>query len=263
MISAYSGKFLDGKMISGQESKITKILYENGVVVPIFDELKGPVFNHITFDQETLIGGLTPDPLEERYVYVNRSVSGRGGMDGGMGLFAKVDIPANTVFAYFGGFLYTASAWNQTDFFDPSYFIKFKEGLDDYFVHLPDEFGDDLNKYAATLGHKINHGWNHNCLFVANNHPRFGLIAAAKSVNEIKAGKEILGYYNLKFHEGQPWYQEMWRTLVDMDTPEGPFGHREHKKIQGQAINPMLTDSQLYKEFYNYAIAELKLDPIT
>ena len=58
--------------------------------------------------------------------------------------------------------MYTASAWNQTDFFDPSYFIKFKEGLDDYFVHLPDEFGDDLNKYAATLGHKINHGWNHN-----------------------------------------------------------------------------------------------------
>ena len=41
--------------------------------------------------------------------------------------------------------MYTASAWNQTDFFDPSYFIKFKEGLDDYFVHLPDEFGDDLN----------------------------------------------------------------------------------------------------------------------
>ena len=78
MISAYSGKFLDGKMISGQESKITDLLHENGVVVPIFDELKGPVFNHITFDQETLIGGLTPDPLEERYVYVNYSKTGLG-----------------------------------------------------------------------------------------------------------------------------------------------------------------------------------------
>ena len=89
MVSAYSGKFFDGKMISGQESKITDLLHKNGVVVPIFDELKGPVFNHITFDQETLIGGLTPDPLEERYVYVNHSVNGLGGMDGGKGLFAK------------------------------------------------------------------------------------------------------------------------------------------------------------------------------
>ena len=59
MISAYSGKFVDGKMISGQEAEITDLLHENGVVVPIFDELKGPVFNHITFDQETkMVEGL-------------------------------------------------------------------------------------------------------------------------------------------------------------------------------------------------------------
>ena len=88
------------------------------------------------------------------------------------GLFAKIDIPADTIFAYFGGFLYTAFAWNQTDFFDPSYLVKFKDGNEEYFVHIPDEYGDDLNKYKATLGHKINHGWRHNCLFVANNHPR-------------------------------------------------------------------------------------------
>ena len=37
-------------------------------MVPIFNDLEGPVFKHITFDEDTLIGGLTPNPLEERYV---------------------------------------------------------------------------------------------------------------------------------------------------------------------------------------------------
>ena len=92
---------------------------------------------------------------------------------------------------------------------------------------------------------------------------RFGLIAAAKAIREVKAGSEFICHYNFKFHEGQPWYQEMWRTKVDQDTPEGPFGHREHKKIPGQPISPMLTDSQFYKEFYNHALNVLNLEPLT
>ena len=166
MISAYYGKFHDGKMVSGTEAKIIDIQHEDGIVVPVFDELSGPVFNHITFDKDD---GLVPDPLEERYVFVNQSVIANAGQ----GLFAKIDIPVDTIFAYFGGFLYTTYAWNQTNFFDPSYITKFKDGYDEYYVHVPDEYGQDTNKYRATLGHKINHGFAHNCLFVANNHPRF------------------------------------------------------------------------------------------
>ena len=89
------------------------------------------------------------------------------------------------------------------------------------------------------------------------------MIAAAKTTMNVRAGQELIAHYNLKFHEGQPWYQEMWRTMVDLDTPEGPFGHREHKKDEGKHIDPMLIDSQIYKEFYNYALTELKLDPFT
>ena len=47
--------------------------------------------------------------------------------------------------------------------------------------------------YRATLGHKINHNfWFYNAGYVANFHPRFGLLAAVKSLRNIKAGKKIL-----------------------------------------------------------------------
>ena len=40
------------------------------------------------------------------------------------------------------------------------------------------------------------------------------------------SGEEILSHYDLEFHEAHPWYQEMWRTELEYDTPEGPYGHR-------------------------------------
>ena len=55
----------------------------------------------------------------------------------------------------------------------------------------------------------------------------------------------------------------MWRTEVEQDTPEGPFGHREHKKPEGLPMPPLLTDSALYKEFFHFATTELKLQPFT
>ena len=67
---------------------------------------------------------------EEKYVYVNESLVH------GQGLFAKEDIPANTIFAYFGGFTYTSQAWNQTSFFDPLYIVKFADGSQEYFMHI-------------------------------------------------------------------------------------------------------------------------------
>ena len=58
-------------------------------------------------------------------------------------------------------------------------------------------------------------------------------------------------------------YQELFRTVVDEDNAEGPYGHREHRKPEGLDILPMLTDSELYKEFYAYAVNDLQLSPLT
>ena len=259
MTMGYFGQFSEGHMKSGQIVDIIGIEEIDHVVVPKFSEPSGQKYTHCPGkDLKSFHDALVPDPEEQKFVYVNDSLVH------GQGLFAKVDIPAQTVFAYFGGFTYTSQAWNETTFFDPLYVVKFVDGTQDYFMHLPDEFGLSLDKYKATLAHKINlHFLEYNCVFVASHHPRFGLIGAAKSVSEIKAGQEILGRYNLKFNESPPYYQEMWRTEVEGDTPEGPFGHREHKKPEGLPMPALLTDSALYKEFFHFATTELKLQPFT
>ena len=258
MQMGYLGQFENGHIKNAQKVDIIGIEEQDKIVVPKFSEPHGQIYNHCPGQDYTFIDALVPDPEEDKFVYVNKSIVH------GQGLFAKEDIPKNTIFAYFGGFTYTSQEWNQTTFFDPSYFAKFTDGPQDYFVHVPDEYGQDLNKYRATLGHKINLDFmNPNCIFVASHHPRFGLIAAAKSIVDIHAGEEILGVYNLKFHEGLPYYQEMWRTEVEKDTPEGPFGHREHKKPEGLPMPALLTDSAVYKDFFQYAVSELNLQPIT
>ena len=50
---------------------------------------------------------------------------------------------------------------------------------------------------------------------------------------------------------------------IDDDWLDGPWGDRGKRKRNGEEILPLLTDSQLYKEFYQYASNVLKLDPIS
>jgi len=260
MKTGYFGKLFESKMIEGQPVHVIGMEKVNDVVIPIFSEPHGSMFKFAHAADGTFNDGQVTDAVEDKYVYVNKSLT----INGGQGLFAKVDIPGGTNFAYFGGHVYTDKQWNATTFFDPNYFAKFKDGKQQYFVHLPDEFGNDLNVYRATLGHKINHNfWFYNAGYVANFHPRFGLLAAVKSLRNIKAGQEILCHYDLQFHEAHPWYQEMWRTEVEYDTPEGPYGHREHRKIPGQTIQPMLVDSDLWKDFLKHVDSVLRLDPHT
>ena len=47
---------------------------------------------------------------------------------------------------------------------------------------------------------------------------------------------------------------------IDEDWIDGPWGNRGIRRIKGEDIFPMITDSQLYKEFHQYAINVLKLE---
>ena len=258
--TGYKGSFVNGTLTKAQFVEIIGMEMEHQIVSPKFSDPKGDILtNVITTDGEFKDVTVT-DLLEDKMVYVNNS------QYHGQGLFAKTDIATNSIVAFFGGNLYTAHAWNKTTFFDPNYFAKFSDGRENYYVHLPDEYGNDLNKYRASLGHKVNHGWYSdivNAFYVPNFHPRFGLIAAIKSNRDISAGEEIICHYNLEFHEAQAWYQESYRTDIEYDTPEGPYGHRESRKKSGQPIQPMLVDSEVYKSFLRYAEMELKLDALT
>ena len=130
-------------------------------------------------------------------------------------------------------------------------------------------------------------------MFIPYHHARFGLINAIKSTRDIEKGEELLCHYNIPYDISPSWYQEKWRkgnifnwiqlnfdTLnvlrelvivkrfcvfleIDDDWLDGPWGDRGKRKRNGEEILPLLTDSQLYKEFYHYASNVLKLDPIS
>ena len=48
--------------------------------------------------------------------------------------------------------------------------------------------------------------------------------------------------------------------VIDEDWLDGPWGTRGKRKSSGEELFPLVTDSQLYKEFYKYAVDVLKID---
>ena len=129
-------------------------------------------------------------------------------------------------------------------------------------------------------------------MFIPYHHARFGQINAIKSTRDIEKGEELLCHYNIPYDISPSWYQEKWRKgnifnwiqlnfninvlrelvivkrfcvflEIDDDWLDGPWGDRGKRKRNGEEILPLLTDSQLYKEFYQYASNVLKLDPIS
>jgi len=255
----YLGRFAEGKMVEGKRARVIDSQYDEatGVITPTFSEPEGPVYRHVEQEEGSMTDPLVADPTEEQWVYVAASTLGPAA---GEGLFAKREIPANTVVAYFGGMRLTVQEWNRTKTLDPHYWRKVDDGS---VIHLPDDVGRSTEKYKATLGHKINHSFfRYNCLFHSLDHPRFGLIPAARVVERVTEGAEILCHYEIGYAEGAPWFQELWRREIDGDFVHGPFGHRGAKREGGQPIAAMLTEGELYGQFTQHA-AKLGLLPLT
>ena len=64
-------------------------------------------------------------------------------------------------------------------------------------------------------------------------------------------------------HQGRTVENKFVFSDVDEDWRDGPWGSRGTKKKLGKEILPLLTDSNLYKEFYNYAVNVLLLENTT
>lgn len=260
LVTGYVGRFEDGKMMAGQVAPIIGHTLHNGVAVPTFGPPEGPVYRFVAPSDTTtdLVDPLVPDSTEETWVYVKQSTLGPLVGDG---LFAQKEIPSNTVVAFFGGLRIDSNTWNDTKPVDPEYWIKVN---DKEVIYLPSEYGRDTTKYRATLGHKINHSFSMwNCMFHAMDHPRFGTIPAVRTTERVEKDQELLCLYEIQYHEGAPWFQELWRQELDYDIPIGPFGHRGSKKTAEEPIPVMLTNGTLFQEFYQHAIEVLKLEPHT
>ena len=129
------------------------------------------------------------DPLDNRYVYLNRSMELPLA---GEGLFAREDIPPDTVFVLYSGHILTseemenfrkeegeANRRGNISANDPAGMAKWKYRhnirMCNLAIDIPPEYGA-ADHFRATLGHKINHKFDPTTVFVSIDSARLGKI---------------------------------------------------------------------------------------
>lgn len=105
------------------------------------------------------------------------------------------------------------------------------EDEDNYCLDLPPELGNDVNKYNATLGHKLNHRFEPNVEFLLFSvHPVLGTVMSLSALEDIPAGTELtVNYgYDLKEDPDQPeWFKEQWIDFYGEDLEKEEIDQEE------------------------------------
>ena len=146
---------------------------------------------------------LRPDPWEAEMV----EVRGSGLEQAGEGLFALQDLPSHSLVSLYAGVRLSSVRARQHG---SDYRIRLTADKD---LDIPDSCRG-LDRYRATLAHKANHSFSPNTVWDLMEHPRFGLIRALCSTQDIPAGQEITVNYNLGLAAGPDWYRLLWLRHV-------------------------------------------------
>ena len=159
---------------------------------------------------------LQRDPYENQMIEVMGS-----GLDmAGEGVFAKKDLLPEIVVAFYNGVRIPADAGDEDDNWeDCSYriFVEIDEDATDIEcenrerMDMPEEYRS-LDKYCATLAHKINHSFNPNCRFGKFHHPIFGPIPSVITTQFIPKGTELFCYYKYLLDDCPQWYADLWES---------------------------------------------------
>jgi len=172
------------------------------------------------------------DPYEARTVVVKPSLQ-PGAQDG---LFTLREVQAGEVLAFYSGFIIHCEsnlrALDRRELGDElehernMYNIALDIGEEDQnlCIDLPPELGNDVTKYRATLGHKVNHSFEPNCEFVLlSSHPVLGTVMGLAALRDITADQELrVNYgYNVTSDPDQPaWFVKLWHEFYKTDPAE-------------------------------------------
>lgn len=146
---------------------------------------------------------LRQDAYEFCYSYVQpSSIPGAG-----EGLFAKVDLPAGFVCAFYNGIRVPLKITNKRTWRENANNISLNNGM---CIDVPADLSD-LNVYCATTGHKCNH---HPTLQNAAydtfySHPVFGKIKCIRTTRAVSQDEEIFVGYGYKPGQGPLWYRQL------------------------------------------------------
>ena len=114
------------------------------------------------------------------------------------------------------------------------------EDNDNFCLDLPPHLGNDVNKYNATLGHKLNHSFEPNTeFFLFSVHPILGTTMAISALENISPGSELtVNYgYDLESDPDHPeWFKEQWiayygEKVKKNDGMEENFESEDHEEL--------------------------------
>lgn len=199
LLTGFQGRFERARMARGKACTLHRVELFRGKVPDVSCRLIDPEGQTTTLrhcpSTRTEMGEdfLCRDPYESRYVECRES-----GIPGsGQGLFAKADLPAKAIVAFYNGVRLpfelsppgTGKAPEEwaTSGYKIHVNADFTSGLR---MDIPAEM-TSLDRYCATLGHKMNHSFEANCEEWFMDHPRFGIIPCERTKWPVRRGQEL------------------------------------------------------------------------
>ena len=81
-------------------------------------------------------------------------------------------------------------------------------------IDVPPEDSKDF-VYKGSFGHKVNHSFQPNSMYTLFDSPRYGLVQAVKTLENVREGEELFANYGYKTDSiGQPkWYRDLFRQF--------------------------------------------------
>lgn len=217
--TCWHGRFHNGSMEEGYPGKIIDCRQERDIMVVELDVDYTAKPTRYCKSTKSSMGEdlLVRDPYETKWIRCEDStVSG-----GGDGVFARFDIPKNTIVAFYNGVrLPFVLGGPKEDWSTSGYKIfvnaDFKSGER---MNIPPQYVP-LESYCSTLGHKVNHSFEPNCSEWFIDHPRFGVIPCERTSKEIKAGEELFLDYEYDPYNCPEWFEVALRSFVATSTEE-------------------------------------------
>ncbi len=218
MRSAFVGRFSRGVMVSARTREVVGASSSGDggfVPVPVFSPESdgdggGDAVGYSCATRSSVgQNPLVPDPYESRTVQVGPS-SFPGA---GEGLFARRDLPAGTLVAFYNGVRIPYALGGPKEEWSTSGYKIFinADFTSGERMDIPNNL-TDTGRYRATLGHKVNHSFVPNCDQWFFDHPRFGVVPCQRAIRQISAGEEVTMDYEYDPYNCPEWFR---KALLD------------------------------------------------
>lgn len=213
--TALVGTFAQGEMLSARQAVLQSCSIQSGLLHVVCSEPSGPCFNYAPPNKASY-GASNPhlqDPYEARLVSVRRSKMAGGGE----GVFARRDLPAGTLAAFFNGHKVPLGEreegqlnCEEEELYDRLAYTIHMPQEEDFYLDIPPAQAD-LKTYSASSGHKINHSFLPNCVFGTVYHPRWGRVRSVCTQGEVRKGEELLVDYGYDLLRCPGWFRDLWK----------------------------------------------------